>query len=141
QFHAAAGRAGRGRGAPAIRPPLLQRCGARLRQRLAARSRRGGGAHLRLPRRRIFPGRRGRPGAGRGGVRTMKAAAWLRRVALPSLLLVATLATPLQAQERILAYDSKVVVAVDGSLDVTERIKVRAEGSQIRRGIYRDFPT
>src|SRR5690606_26378042 len=44
-------------------------------------------------------------------------------------------------QERILAYDSEVVVAGEGSLDVTERITVRAEGSQLRRGIYRDFPT
>jgi uncharacterized membrane protein YgcG len=48
---------------------------------------------------------------------------------------------PAGAQERILAYDSEVVVAADGSLDVTERITVRAEGNQIRRGIYRDFPT
>jgi hypothetical protein len=46
-----------------------------------------------------------------------------------------------QAQERILAYDSEVQVNANGSLDVTERIRVRAEGSQIRRGIYRDFPT
>ena len=45
------------------------------------------------------------------------------------------------AQERILAYDSQVQVNTDGSLDVTETIRVRAEGSQIRRGIYRDFPT
>jgi uncharacterized membrane protein YgcG len=45
------------------------------------------------------------------------------------------------AQERILAYDSEVLIQEDGSLDVTERITVRAEGSQIRRGIYRDFPT
>lgn len=45
------------------------------------------------------------------------------------------------AQERILAYDSEVLINEDGSLDVTERITVRAEGSQIRRGIYRDFPT
>ena len=46
-----------------------------------------------------------------------------------------------RAQERILAYDSEVQVNNDGSLDVTERIRVRAEGDQIRRGIYRDFPT
>ncbi len=45
------------------------------------------------------------------------------------------------AQERILAYDSEVQVNADGSLEVAERIRVRAEGSQIRRGIYRDFPT
>ena len=49
--------------------------------------------------------------------------------------------SPLAAQERILAYDSRIAVAADGSLDVTERITVRAEGDQIRRGIYRDFPT
>ena len=64
---------------------------------------------------------------------------WLRTIRAASLLLVAMLAFPAHAQERILAYDSTVVVADDGSLDVTERITVRAEGSQIRRGIYRDF--
>jgi uncharacterized membrane protein YgcG len=48
---------------------------------------------------------------------------------------------PLAAQERILAYDSEVEINADGSLDVTERITVRAEGDRIRRGIYRDFPT
>ena len=60
--------------------------------------------------------------------------AWLLPLALlPSV--------PLHAQERILAYDSMVVVQADGGLDVTEKITVRAEGDQIRRGIYRDFPT
>ena len=29
----------------------------------------------------------------------------------------------------------------DGSLTVRETIRVRAEGRNIRRGIYRDFPT
>ncbi len=51
------------------------------------------------------------------------------------------LAAPLAAQERILSYDSEVQVRGDGDLEVTERIAVRAEGSNIRRGIYRDFPT
>lgn len=45
------------------------------------------------------------------------------------------------AQERIKSYDALVGVRADGSLDVTERITVHAEGNQIRRGIYRDFPT
>ena len=45
------------------------------------------------------------------------------------------------ADERILNYDIDVAIQADGALDVTERITVRAEGSQIRRGIYRDFPT
>lgn len=55
--------------------------------------------------------------------------------------LLCLLATPLAAQERILSYDSAVDIRDDGTLDVTERITVRAEGSQIRRGIYRDYPT
>ena len=50
-------------------------------------------------------------------------------------------AATLGAQERITAYDTKIQIQRDGSLDVTEQISVRAEGSQIRRGIYRDFPT
>ena len=57
------------------------------------------------------------------------------------LLLLLALALPAPAQERILAYNSEVAVNADGSLDVTETIKVRAEGNDIRRGIYRDFPT
>ncbi|MDQ3288811.1 MAG: DUF2207 domain-containing protein [Pseudomonadota bacterium] len=58
-------------------------------------------------------------------------------------LLVSALSYPLctLAQERIVSYDSRVEVRTDGSLDVTETIRVRAEGSDIRRGIYRDFPT
>ena len=51
------------------------------------------------------------------------------------------LALPLSAQERITSYNSLVEVHVDGSIDVTENISVHAEGNQIRRGIYRDFPT
>ncbi|WP_256645424.1 DUF2207 domain-containing protein [Thermomonas paludicola] len=51
------------------------------------------------------------------------------------------LALPARAQERILSYDSDVAVNADGSMDVEEHIRVRAEGNQIRRGIYRDFPT
>ena len=45
------------------------------------------------------------------------------------------------AQERITSYDILVQVNKDASLDITELISVHAEGSQIRRGIYRDFPT
>ncbi|MDR6842500.1 DUF2207 domain-containing protein [Pseudoxanthomonas sacheonensis] len=62
----------------------------------------------------------------------------MKRIFFALLLL---LAAPLAAQERILSYDSEVQVGTDGSLDVTERIAVRAEGNNIRRGIYRDFPT
>jgi uncharacterized membrane protein YgcG len=56
-------------------------------------------------------------------------------------LVLLSFAAPAQAQERILSYDSEVIVQESGTLEVTEHIRVRAEGSQIRRGIYRDFPT
>ncbi len=43
--------------------------------------------------------------------------------------------------ERILGYHSDILVRRDGSIEVTETIRVRAEGRDIRRGIYRDHPT
>ncbi len=48
---------------------------------------------------------------------------------------------PAVAEERILRFDSDLAVQADGSLLVTETIRVRAEGDRIQRGIYRDFPT
>ncbi|MFN2602226.1 MAG: DUF2207 domain-containing protein [Gemmatimonadaceae bacterium] len=51
------------------------------------------------------------------------------------------IANALPAQERIRSYDVEVDVRRDASLDVVERITVHAEGQNIRRGIYRDFPT
>jgi uncharacterized membrane protein YgcG len=48
---------------------------------------------------------------------------------------------PLWAAERILDFDSDIVVLASGNIDVTETIRVQAEGSDIRRGIYRDIPT
>ncbi len=47
----------------------------------------------------------------------------------------------LSAQERILSFHSDITIAADASMTVTETIRVRAEGSNIRRGIYREFPT
>jgi uncharacterized membrane protein YgcG len=66
-----------------------------------------------------------------------------RRHALLALVVVLTGASAVWAQpgERILDYDIEIDVRADGSLDVAEHITVRAEQSQIRRGIYRDFPT
>ncbi|MBO9664475.1 DUF2207 domain-containing protein [Dokdonella sp.] len=57
--------------------------------------------------------------------------------------LVALLAWPLaaMADERILSFHSAIDVAADGGMDVTETVRVRAEGRNIRHGIYRDFPT
>ena len=57
------------------------------------------------------------------------------------LLLTAVLGSPAVAREEILSYISQIAVQPDGALDVTETIRVRAERGQIRRGIYRDFPT
>ncbi len=60
-----------------------------------------------------------------------------------ALLLSASLLTTASvfADERILDYHSDILIQVDGSLVVTETIRVQAEGNNIRRGIYRDFPT
>ena len=43
--------------------------------------------------------------------------------------------------ERILSYHSDIVIDADGSVQVTETLTVRSLQQQIRRGIYRDFPT
>ncbi|MEJ2631724.1 MAG: DUF2207 domain-containing protein [Acidihalobacter sp.] len=45
-----------------------------------------------------------------------------------------------QADERILDFHAAIAVHADGSMRVTETIRVRAEGREIRRGIYRDLP-
>jgi len=57
--------------------------------------------------------------------------------ALASLLLPRAAA----AEERILRFDSDIAVGRDGTLDVTETIRVRVENIRINHGIYRDFPT
>ena len=49
-------------------------------------------------------------------------------------------AAPAQT-ERILSYHSDITVRDDGSMSVTETIRVLSNGNQIRHGIYRDFPT
>ena len=43
--------------------------------------------------------------------------------------------------ERILEFKSRMQVQRDGSMTVTEEITVVCAGQQIKRGIYRDFPT
>jgi hypothetical protein len=43
-------------------------------------------------------------------------------------------------QERILSYQSEILVNPDASLRVAETITVKATGDEIQRGIYRDFP-
>lgn len=44
-------------------------------------------------------------------------------------------------RERILQFDSEIWIHRDGSMTVREEIAVESRGDQIRRGIYRDFPT
>lgn len=61
-----------------------------------------------------------------------------RVVAAASLLLV--LAVPVFAAEEIRSFDSRVTLATNGAVDVTETISVNAEGDQITHGIYRDIP-
>ena len=63
----------------------------------------------------------------------------MRRLVLAFAFLVAAIA-PGGAQEVVQQYASEVWVARNGTLTVTETIRVRAEGREIRRGIYRDFP-
>jgi len=48
---------------------------------------------------------------------------------------------PLAAEERILLYDIDIEVEQSGDLTITEQITVNAEGNNIRRGIFRTFPT
>jgi hypothetical protein len=45
------------------------------------------------------------------------------------------------SDERILEFHSEIVIRADSSMTVRETIRVRSTGTQIRRGIYRDFPT
>lgn len=58
-----------------------------------------------------------------------------------ALLSLSWFATNAAATEEITRYDVLIEVAADASLTITEQIVVSAEGNQIRRGIYRDFPT
>jgi len=49
-------------------------------------------------------------------------------------------AFPAFAEEFIRSYHSVIEVGADGKLTVTETITARAEGQNIKRGIFRDFP-
>ncbi|MEM7081422.1 MAG: DUF2207 domain-containing protein [Pseudomonadota bacterium] len=56
-------------------------------------------------------------------------------------LVMAWCVASVSADERILSFHSAIGVNADGTIDVVESITVRAEGRQIQRGIFRDFPT
>src|SRR5262249_3946604 len=64
----------------------------------------------------------------------------MARIAVALVVLLAAI-VPASAVERILDFISDVTVERNGDLNVTETIAVQAEGQEIRRGIYRDFPT
>ena len=64
----------------------------------------------------------------------------MRLLALAIGLLLA-LSSGALAEERISRFVSNIVVNGDGSVEVSETIFVNSEGNQIRRGIFRDFPT
>ncbi|QKV18914.1 DUF2207 domain-containing protein [Oricola thermophila] len=59
---------------------------------------------------------------------------------LVALLLLLATATLASAAEEILLFRSDVTVEPNGDFVVTETIRVNAEGKEIKRGIYRDFP-
>jgi hypothetical protein len=45
-----------------------------------------------------------------------------------------------QQNERIIRFHSDIVIETDGTVQVTEHIKVFAAGDEIKRGIIRDIP-
>ena len=49
--------------------------------------------------------------------------------------------TQVSAREVIQNYHSDIVIESNSSINVTETITVNAEGNEIKRGIFRDFPT
>lgn len=46
-----------------------------------------------------------------------------------------------EKSERIISFDSNIHVYWNATMSVTETITVYSEGNEIKRGIYRDFPT
>ena len=55
-------------------------------------------------------------------------------------LLLLWMACGAQAEEAIRDYHADITVFPDATIEVTETITVNAEGNEIRRGIFRDFP-
>ena len=50
-------------------------------------------------------------------------------------------AAPALADERILDFHSNILIAADSAMQVEETIRVRADGTRIKHGIVREFPT
>ncbi len=60
---------------------------------------------------------------------------------LAALFLWLTFTSAALAEESILFFHSDIEVFADSSMQVTETIRVHSEQQEIKRGIYRDFPT
>ena len=60
---------------------------------------------------------------------------------MPSSLFAADVSASSAPGERILSFRSEITVHQDSTMTVRETIAVMAEGTKIKRGIYRDFPT
>jgi uncharacterized membrane protein YgcG len=65
------------------------------------------------------------------------------RILIVAAVALLSVATPVGAQqgERITGFASDITIGLDGTLTVRESISVNAQGNQIQRGIFRDFPT
>jgi uncharacterized membrane protein YgcG len=61
------------------------------------------------------------------------------RAAAAALVLLATVAAPLRAQERVLSFYAELTVLPDGAVEVVEAVSVVTDGT--RRGFFRDLPT
>jgi uncharacterized membrane protein YgcG len=57
------------------------------------------------------------------------------------LAIIFSLPFSVRAAETILDWHSDIVIQADSGMTVTEAVRVQAEGREIKRGIYRDFPT
>jgi len=59
----------------------------------------------------------------------------------PVFFIAIAITTAIEAQERILSFNSNIEIGAKGELTVLETIVVQVEGREIKRGILRDFPT
>src|SRR2546430_8121429 len=64
-----------------------------------------------------------------------------RNILLPALVIALVGPTPALAAERVLFFRSDIQIARSGELTVSETIRAQVEGQEIKRGIFRDFPT
>ena len=65
----------------------------------------------------------------------------LRNGLLALMLAALVPAAPALADERILDFHSNILIAADSGMQVEETIRVRADGTRIKHGIVREFPT